>query len=120
MTKAILGVAAISLMMIISPSFGQALQPSEYAAYSSGAKPRLESQRQAAGIGRLAVDETFSASLRSIGRRNEMTTKPWAAPVGHRQPNTAEVPSSSSAPLEALDREDVELDRKIRNICRGC
>ncbi len=50
---------------------------------------------------------------------NETSTRPWSAPVGHRQPRVEEVPAT---PLtqEALDDEDANVDRKINNICRGC
>ena len=46
---------------------------------------------------------------------------PWRAPVGHRQPNRAEVPQSEA--VSAWERQqqqaDHELDRKLI-ICRGC
>jgi len=44
------------------------------------------------------------------------------APVGHRQPRADQVPSekSLSDPNAAVNREDAELDRKIKSICRGC
>jgi hypothetical protein len=50
---------------------------------------------------------------------SETSTRPWSAPVGHRQPRVEEVPAT---PLtqEALDEEDANVDRKINNICRGC
>ncbi len=51
---------------------------------------------------------------------NETATKPWAAPVGHRQPRAADLPASLSAAQQNLDPEDVEVDRKIRGVCRGC
>jgi hypothetical protein len=47
-------------------------------------------------------------------------TKPWPAPVGHRQPRVADIPTSASPSWQTLDQEDVNVDRKIRNICRGC
>ncbi|MBI5261668.1 MAG: hypothetical protein HY852_07605 [Bradyrhizobium sp.] len=44
------------------------------------------------------------------------------APVGHRQPRAADVPSEKnlSDPNSPANKEDAALDRKIRNICRGC
>jgi hypothetical protein len=48
----------------------------------------------------------------------ETTTKPWSAPVGHRQPRAADIPASASH--QVLDQEDAMVDRKISNICRGC
>jgi hypothetical protein len=50
----------------------------------------------------------------------ETTTKPWLAPVGHRQPRTADIPASSSPSQQSLDQEDAYVDRKISNVCRGC
>ncbi len=51
---------------------------------------------------------------------NETATKPWAAPVGHRQPRAADIPASVSTSRQLIDPEDVGIDRKIRGICRGC
>jgi hypothetical protein len=48
---------------------------------------------------------------------NETTTRPWSAPVGHRQPRVADVPASASMPI---DPEDAIVDRKIKGVCRGC
>jgi hypothetical protein len=48
----------------------------------------------------------------------ETTTKPWSAPVGHRQPRAADIPASTSQQI--FDQEDAIVDRKISNICRGC
>jgi hypothetical protein len=44
------------------------------------------------------------------------------APVGHRQPRADQVPSEKnlSDPNDAISREDAALDKKIKNICRGC
>jgi len=50
----------------------------------------------------------------------EMTTRPWSAPVGHRQPRVADVPISTSGSQSFLDQEDAIVDRKISGICRGC
>jgi hypothetical protein len=49
----------------------------------------------------------------------ETTTRPWSAPVGHRQPRAADVPTSTSASQQTLDQEDANIDRKISNVCRG-
>lgn len=51
---------------------------------------------------------------------NEMTTRPWSAPVGHRQPHAADLPASISASQQIIDQEEALVDRKIRGICRGC
>jgi hypothetical protein len=50
----------------------------------------------------------------------ETATRPWSAPIGHRQPRTADVPTSTAASQQALDQEDANVDRKISNVCRGC
>lgn len=50
----------------------------------------------------------------------ETTTKPWTAPVGHRQPHVSDVPATTMGPQDFLDQEDATLDRKISGICRGC
>ena len=44
------------------------------------------------------------------------------APVGHRQPRVSDVPSEKnlSDPNDPLSKENRELDRKIKSICRGC
>jgi hypothetical protein len=51
---------------------------------------------------------------------NETANRPWLAPVGHRQPRSADVPASTSTPQQIIDQEDAIVDRKIRGICRGC
>jgi hypothetical protein len=51
---------------------------------------------------------------------HETATKPWLAPVGHRQPRAADIPASTSASQQILDQEDADVDRKISNVCRGC
>ena len=47
---------------------------------------------------------------------NETTTRPWSAPVGHRQPRAADIPASATV---HIDPEDAIVDRKIRGVCRG-
>ena len=44
------------------------------------------------------------------------------APVGHRQPRPSDLPSEKnlSDPNDPLSKENRELDRKIKSICRGC
>ncbi len=44
------------------------------------------------------------------------------APIGHRQPRRDEVSDSALQrdPNDPLTREDVELNRKLKGICRGC
>ncbi|WP_298884908.1 hypothetical protein [uncultured Bradyrhizobium sp.] len=61
-----------------------------------------------------ASAQSFHAS--AIGK--ETTTRPWTAPVGHRQPHVSDV--RPTGPLDLLDQEDANVDRKISGICRGC
>ncbi len=51
---------------------------------------------------------------------NETATRPWSAPVGHRQPRAADIPAAASASQQIIDQEDAIVDRKIKGICRGC
>jgi hypothetical protein len=41
------------------------------------------------------------------------------APIGHRQPTAQDVPRDESKTIDAVDKLDKELDRKL-GICRGC
>ena len=43
-----------------------------------------------------------------------------AAPVGHRQPRAGEVPETGVNDPDRIDPQDRELDRMIKNICKGC
>ena len=48
------------------------------------------------------------------------------APVGHRQPRASDVPQTSDMPneknstIDLLAKENANLDKKIKSICRGC
>jgi hypothetical protein len=44
------------------------------------------------------------------------------APIGHRQPRADQVPSEKNQPNpnDVLAKENAILDRKMKNICRGC
>ena len=44
------------------------------------------------------------------------------APIGHRQPRAADVPSEKNLgnPNDPINKEDALLDKKIKSICRGC
>jgi hypothetical protein len=64
-----------------------------------------------------------SAAIAQTAGTGSPTSQPTReAPVGHRQPRADQVPSEKnlSDPNAAANREDAELDRKIKNICRGC
>ncbi|WP_244978493.1 hypothetical protein [Bradyrhizobium pachyrhizi] len=51
---------------------------------------------------------------------NETASRPWSAPVGHRQPRAADIPATTSTSQQVIDQEDAIVDRKIKGICRGC
>ena len=57
---------------------------------------------------------------RAVYASNETATRPWSAPVGHRQPRIVDIPASISASQEIIDQEDANVDRMIKGICRGC
>jgi hypothetical protein len=72
---------------------------------------------------------TGPAAIAQTGTRNNnpnpsLSDKggPWPAPVGHRQPRADQVPPENglSNPNSPANREDAELDRKLKSICRGC
>ena len=44
------------------------------------------------------------------------------APIGHRQPRAGDVPNEKGLtnPNDPTNKEDSVLDKKIKNICRGC
>jgi len=70
----------------------------------------------------LGVAAILSAATATpvLAAGRETTTKPWSAPVGHRQPRAADFPASPSLSQQTLDQEDAYVDRKISNVCRGC
>ena len=61
-------------------------------------------------------------ALAQNGNSSSGKQGPWPAPVGHRQPRLDQVPQekSNSSAADTEKREDAELDRKIKSICRGC
>jgi uncharacterized protein YcnI len=63
----------------------------------------------------LALVDTSAAVAQTARSPNE-------APVGHRQPRADQVPSEKNLmnPNDPVNRENAELDRKIKGICRGC
>jgi hypothetical protein len=44
------------------------------------------------------------------------------APIGHRQPRAGDVPNEKNLndPNNPVNKEDAQLDKKIKSICRGC
>src|SRR5258708_33564919 len=110
-----LGVASFLSAAIATPVLAQAViqEPGAYAFHYPN--------------GDLGIASTLVAGARasappfhSSGAGRETATRPWSAPVGHRQPRAADVPASTSASQQILDQEDANVDRKISNVCRGC
>lgn len=79
-------------------------------------------------ISKLLVVLTLASTIGAVSAQSfhpsvpgkETTTRPWTAPVGHRQPQISNVPAATMGPLDFLDQEDAYIDRKIAGICRGC
>jgi hypothetical protein len=58
--------------------------------------------------------------LGALPKGCETSTLPWSAPVGHRQPQAADVISSTLLfDLDILD-DNARIDRLVNGICRGC
>ena len=110
MTKfTILGVAAILSTTLATPILAQAIirEPS--------------TQREGIVLDHAVANAmAFAPPSRSLAPGNEMTTRPWSAPVGHRQPGVADIPASTSVSQQVLDQEDANVERAIRGVCRGC
>jgi len=127
MTKFTLLVATILSTALATPVLAQAViqEPGAYAFYHSNRDLRTRSarpqQREQAMAGRGTADAMASApSFRPSMAGKETTTRPWSAPVGHRQPRAADVPTSTSVSQYVLGQEDANVDRKISGVCRGC
>jgi hypothetical protein len=71
-------------------------------------------------FGSVAIAQT--AGTGSSSQHNPPRAAVPEAPVGHRQPRVDQVPSEKnlSDPNDPANREDADLDRKIKSICRGC
>jgi hypothetical protein len=119
-----LGVATILSTSLVTPALAQAViqEPGLYAFYHPnggsriGLKPRDAVVAGSETANAMALAPAFRPSMAG----KEMTTRPWSAPVGHRQPRVADVPISTSGSQSFLDQEDAIVDRKISGICRGC
>ena len=129
MTKrTLLGAVAILSMMLATPVLAQAViqEPGAYAVYRPNGDLGIGStpsqRRVEAVVGRGTADDALALapSFRPSLAGNETTTRPWSAPVGHRQPRAADVPASTSASQYVVDQEDANVDRKISGVCRGC
>jgi hypothetical protein len=105
--KHLAAIASLSAV-IANPVLAQPViqEPSAYAMNDPVADLGIGSQR---------------SSHAAISTRSAQTTV-WPAPVGHRQPRLADVPSSAAKAdtLLNLEQEDASVDRKISGICRGC
>ena len=128
MTKfTLLGVATILSTALATPVLAQAViqEPGAYAFYHPSGDLRIGStpsqRREEVVVGRGTADAmALAPSFRPSMAGKETTTKPWSAPVGHRQPRAVDVPTSTSASQYVLDQEDANVDRKIKSVCRGC
>jgi hypothetical protein len=126
MTKfALLGVVAILSTANGTPSLAEiAIQePGAYASSHQDGNLGIAStpaqRREITVVGRGTADVTASAPPSPPSKIGfETSTRPWSAPVGHRQPRAADVPTSTSQ--RGLDEEDAYVDRKINSVCRGC
>jgi hypothetical protein len=128
MTKfALLGLATILSTALAPPVLAQAViqEPGAYAFYRPNGDLRIGStpprRREEVVAGRGTADAmALAPSFHPSVAGKEITTRPWSAPVGHRQPRASDVFASTSASQYVLDQEDANVDRKIRGVCRGC
>jgi len=128
MTKrTILGVVAILSTAITTPGLAQAViqEPGAYALYHPngilGIASAPSRRREEIVAGRETADAVALApSFRPAMAGKETTTRPWTAPVGHRQPRAGDVPTPTTPSQQILDQEVANVDRIIGNVCRGC
>ena len=85
-----------------------------------------------ATIALLALIDTSVAVAQTVGMGNSSAPPPQStnpdsrllpAPVGHRQPRADQVPSEKNPmddPNDSINRENAQLDRMTKGICRGC
>jgi hypothetical protein len=86
-----------------------------------------------ATIALLAVIDTSVAVAQTVGSARNPSAPPPStnpdkqmlpeAPVGHRQPRVDQVPDEKNLtgdPNDPINRENAELDRMTKGICRGC
>jgi hypothetical protein len=82
-------------------------------------------------IALLALIDTSVAIAQTVGSQNPapaplMSSNQQSipeAPIGHRQPRADQVPSEKNLmgdPNDPINRENAELDRMTKGICRGC
>ena len=100
------GTAAVFLMMFATRLPAQAIMAEQDTCPISG---------NVSGVARFPVP-----SARLLPHGCETSTRPWNAPVGHRQPQAADVAAPSSSFEQDVDEEHAKIHRVIRGICRGC
>ncbi|MDB5606184.1 MAG: hypothetical protein JWP25_3084 [Bradyrhizobium sp.] len=80
-------------------------------------------------IALLVLVDTSVAIAQTAGSRNSAAPQsmnsgqqllPGDAPVGHRQPRADQVPSEKNPMDDSINRENAQLDRMTKGICRGC
>ncbi len=119
----LLGVVAIMSTTLVVPALAQAVSQARgsYAFYhpNGDSRPGPTPPREEVVVSRGSANAmALAPSFRPSMPGHETATRPWSAPVGHRQPRAADVPTSDS--LSVLDQEDAYVDRKISSVCRGC
>jgi len=100
---ALLGTVAILSTIFSSPLPAHAVTPDRGSCGAVRASPDGAAPVPSAGI---------------LAPGCETTTMPWSAPVGHRQPQAADVPPKLLEPI--LDEENAKVDRIVKGICQGC
>jgi hypothetical protein len=107
--------------MITSRLYGMAIILSLMSAMPISAQTTLHEPH----VCRLPVEAQDDAGpsapgLSALPKGCETSTLPWSAPVGHRQPQTADVTSSTRLFDQDVLNENTRIDRLIEGICRGC
>jgi hypothetical protein len=128
MTKRLLlSMSVILSTAIAAPLFAQGVvqEPDAYAFYHSNGNLGIEStpsrRREDVVVSRgTANNMELPSSFHPSMPGKETTTKPWSAPVGHRQPSAVDVIESTSDSQPILGEENAKIDRIVRGICRGC
>jgi hypothetical protein len=123
----------LSLMTTLSMAFATPVlaeavikEPGAYAFYrpngdlETGSTPSQRPVKAVVGRGTSDDALALAPTFRPSAAGKETTTRPWSAPVGHRQPRAADVPASTSASQYVVDQEGANVDRKISGVCRGC
>jgi hypothetical protein len=105
-TFTLLSVATILSTALATPVVAQAViqEPGAYAFYHPNGNFEIGSTPSRRRVSReTAVAMALAPSFRPSMVGNETTTRPWSAPVGHRQPRAADVPTSTSVSQYVLD-----------------